>query len=185
MNQNSQNTTQPRTSWLSLLVILGFTGILGISPTSRTSVCACGGPASQGKVYVGSLNRAQQSYWLEHQRFTHSIEALGIGIRPETNYYRYSIIDDSTINDSTKVISYGIPLEPGYSYTKEVYFFGLYSRKVADKQLPTYVGAVFAVQPETTIAILCRADKPGIEPPAPPELQAGRAVCAEGTTVVH
>ncbi len=181
MNQNSQNTPQPRTGWLSLLVILGFTGIVGIYHTFRTSsVCACGDPASEGKMYVGSLNRAQQSYWLEHQGFAQSIGALRIGIRPETDYYRYSIVDDST-----KVISYGIPREPGYSYTKEVYFFGLYSRKVADKQLPTYVGAVFAIQPETTMAILCRADKPGIKTPAPPKLQAGQAVCAEGTTVLH
>jgi type II secretory pathway pseudopilin PulG len=40
---------------------------------------------------LGAMNRAQQAYYLEYARFTTTIEELRIGIRSETENYRYRI----------------------------------------------------------------------------------------------
>jgi|GEM_PF-6830355 len=178
-NKNRQNQPQPKTSWLSLLALLGIVGVVGIFGTSRQPVCACGSPARWGKTSVGTLNHAQQAYWIEHQRFAQNIEGLDSGISSENKYYRYS-----TVASPMKAVSYAIPRSPGYAYVKETYGFGLYSRTVPHRKLPTYVGAVFVLQPDTTTAILCKADEPGIENPTLPKLVAGQIVCAQGTTAV-
>ncbi|MFB8789316.1 MAG: type IV pilin-like G/H family protein [Potamolinea sp.] len=44
---------------------------------------------TEGKTYVGSMNRAQQAYYLENNNFTHCLESLGLGIQPDTKNYSY------------------------------------------------------------------------------------------------
>lgn len=65
------------------------------------------------KTYVGTLNRAQQAYYLEQTRLTDNIAALNIGINPETKFfsYRATLLSDWAVQHS------GIPKEAGfYSY---------------------------------------------------------------------
>ena len=169
---------QQKTSWFSLAFV-GFVGLIGILGTSRSPLCACLGPEGQGRGSVRTLNRSQQGYWMTHQSFAPTIEALAVGINSESQYYQYS-----TVATPTKVLSYGIPREPGYSYVQEVYGFGLYSRKVKDKQLPSYVGAVFAIK-SGTVEILCQAREPGLALPNSPKLQEEKAICGEGTIEVN
>jgi hypothetical protein len=47
---------------------------------------------NEGKTVTGSMNRAQQAYYLENNKFSTSIEALGLGIKQETNQYIYKMI---------------------------------------------------------------------------------------------
>lgn len=169
---------QRKTSWFSLTFV-GFVGLIGILGTSRSPLCACLGPAGEGRASVRALNRSQQGYWVEHQSFAPTIGALAMGINPESQYYQYS-----TVATPTQAVSYGIPHEPGYSYAKEVYGFGIYSRKVKDKQLSSYVGAVFAVK-SGTVEILCQAREAGIVLPNSPKLQGEQAICGEGTIEVN
>ena len=44
----------------------------------------------QGKSGLGIINRAQQSYFLKHQKFADSVQALAIGIKNQTENYEYS-----------------------------------------------------------------------------------------------
>ena len=180
MGKNNQTPKKVRTSWLGLLALGGFVGVVGVFGTSRYPLCACGGPDSLGRGTTMGLHRAQQAYWLEHQRFADSIEALEVGIPAENRYYRYSVVASPT-----QAFVYGIPREPGYAYARQVYGFGLFSRTVRDKRLPSYVGAVFEIHPGATVSIFCSADEPELKRPAPPELRTGYAVCAKGTTALN
>lgn len=46
----------------------------------------------EGKINVGSMNRAQQAYFLEENEFADSIEELGLGIRSQTENYEYEAV---------------------------------------------------------------------------------------------
>jgi uncharacterized protein YjbI with pentapeptide repeats len=46
---------------------------------------------AEARQYIGSLNRAQQAYYLETGTFTEDHEVLGLGIAVETDIYRYGI----------------------------------------------------------------------------------------------
>lgn len=50
---------------------------------------------SEGKSYVGSMNRAQQAYLLENSKFATSIKELQLGIKSETDNYVYKIVPQS------------------------------------------------------------------------------------------
>ncbi|MEQ9550420.1 MAG: type IV pilin-like G/H family protein [Coleofasciculus sp. G3-WIS-01] len=122
---------------------------------------------SEGKQYIVSMNRAQQYYYLDEQKFSGNIPDLGLGIQTETTNYLYS----TETTDNT-AFNYGISRHD---------------------QVPSYVGAVFAVPATdvnseavsdeiTTVAILCEADTPGSIKPTTPTYQNGELACGEGTT---
>ena len=46
---------------------------------------------AEGKQNVGSMNRAQQAYFLDYEEFTHSLQKLGVGINNPSVNYEYSI----------------------------------------------------------------------------------------------
>jgi len=133
----------------------------------------------EGKQYVGSMNRAQQAYFAENLAFATSVDALGLGIKTETNNYKYSLRATKTSS-----FQYGI---------------------AKDKTLKKYVGGVFIVPAKkldlnapraemTTLTILCeetekrpffrvkRTDEP--DELAEPIYQNGEIICGKGTTEV-
>ena len=133
---------------------------------------------SEGKQYVSSMNKAQQAYFAENNALATSIDALGIGIKTETNNYKYSI-------RATKTAA-------------------LHYAVAKDKTLKNYVGGVFLVPAKkldpnarrdemTTATILCQTEKRPLfrvkrtdEPdePAEPIYQNGEVICGKGTTEV-
>ena len=148
---------------LWMLIILS--SLMFIIPLFNTS-CSDKARQSEGKQYIGSMNRAQQAYYSDEQKFSSNIPDLGLGIQTETTNYLYS----TETTDNT-AFNYGI------------------SRH--DK-IPSYVGAVFAVPATdvdseaesdeiTTVAILCEADASGSIKPAAPTYQDGKLTCGEGT----
>ncbi|HBB36271.1 MAG TPA: general secretion pathway protein GspH [Cyanobacteria bacterium UBA8803] len=148
---------------LLIVSVLGMGAIaLSLVFTIARSTCACGNPA---RSYVGAMNRAQQAYFLENNIFTADIEKLGLGIKTETENYRYS----SRVTQNA-AFHYGV------------------SR---NQQLQSYVGGVFLV-PTTqfdgtadeisTVAILCVGNSPSTRQPAEPTYQNGVLACGEGTT---
>jgi hypothetical protein len=71
------------------------------------------------KMYVGILNRAQQAFFLEKNYFASNIVALGIGISPETENYKYQIV---VLNSTKAVQNIGLAKNDGLkSYTGLVY----------------------------------------------------------------
>jgi type II secretory pathway pseudopilin PulG len=44
---------------------------------------------SEAKTYIGSLNKAQQAFYVENTAFSSSITQLGVGIQTKTTNYEY------------------------------------------------------------------------------------------------
>ena len=130
---------------------------------------------SEGKQYVGSMNKGQQAYFAENSTFGNSISDLGLGFRTETNAYKYSIRVTQTA-----AFSYSLP---------------------KNQPLKSYFGGVFIIPAKEldrnadrdevrTVSIICETDdrpwfrfKPADEP-AEPIYQNGEVICGKGTTEV-
>lgn len=70
-------------------------------------------PAEQtAKSTVGSMNRAQQAYYLENSRFAQTIAELGIGVAPDSDFYSYRIF---TYPDRQKAVMLAaVPKKNGF-----------------------------------------------------------------------
>ncbi len=86
---------------------------------------------SEAEQYIGSINRAEQAFFLEKEQFTTSIQELGIGIKSETDNYRYRIFllqrpGVSRPELKTAVWSIAIPKQPTLkSYVGVVWLFNI------------------------------------------------------------
>jgi hypothetical protein len=93
---------------------------------------------SEARSYTTTLNKGQQAFFIEKNRFSSSVEDLGIGIKTETDNYSYKVrvFDD-----------------------KRVQIMGIAKKD----DLKSYTGAVFVLRVRNTldvgtIAILCESD---------------------------
>jgi uncharacterized membrane protein len=101
---------------------------------------------SEAKTYIGSMNRAQQAFFLEKNYFAGNLAVLAIGISPETVNYKYQVM----VLDSTKAVQ-------NIAIAK-------------DDGLKSYTGLVYLTKmpndPEPyAIAILCESVKPTRQSP--------------------
>jgi type IV pilus assembly protein PilA len=164
-----------------LTIFLGiFTlGFLVLHFFTTSTNCANKAKQSEAKTYVGSMNRAQQAYYLEKDAFTNSFAQLGLGISEQTVNYQYSIR-----TTETSAFNYGIPRRD-YSYVTEQ--FGPFQwKKKVDVKLTGYVGGVFVsrlatTNEMTTLAIMCEAVSPGKVKLADPMIKNGKIICPAGT----
>lgn len=121
---------------------------------------------SEGKQYIGSMNRAQQAYFLERQRFTSSMSNLGLGIQTSTSNYSYSLhvfASDNTLN-------LGTPPNEKSSANLSTYQSAIANvgHATSTTALRSLVGAVDVMlsqaglrsQGDGTIAILCQSQGP-------------------------
>lgn len=78
---------------IDLLVVLIHIGILSAIALPTFLSQATRAKESEARQYVGSMNRAQQAYYLEKNLFATSINfgELGLGIPQTTQNYRYTI----------------------------------------------------------------------------------------------
>lgn len=95
--------------------------------------------------YITILNQAQQAYYLEKGKFASNIEELGIGTNLETEFYRYQIVPISDRADRVTITAQ--PKSDG---------------------LPSYIGAVFAIDNRKTVAGICESAQPTQSLPAIP-----------------
>jgi type II secretory pathway pseudopilin PulG len=106
------------------------------------------GRESEAKQYIASMNRAQQAFYIEKEKFATALDELGLGIKPETENYSYQIVPQSGSMPSTMVTA-----------------------KAKNPELKSYTGAVFAIKvndENTTVSVMCETDKPSTAPPAMP-----------------
>jgi type IV pilus assembly protein PilA len=149
-----------------LLLICMFIALIDLPSTLSYLSQRNRAKESEAKMYVGSMNRAQQALFIEKSAFATSVNALEIGIKTETENYKYSIL-------TTKKATFN------YGVSKQ-------------KDLKSYVGGVFVI-PATkvdsnssnnkiaTTSILCKADSPGTIKPPEPTNQNGKIACPTGT----
>lgn len=129
---------------IELLVVIIIIGILSAIALPSFLNQANKAKQTEAKTYVGSMNRAQQTYYLENSAFAGSTEfdKLGLGIATETQNYRYAIVSgDST---TTATIAVTNQAQPQANAVK-AYIGGV---KVAN---------VTATSEATTLAVLCEA----------------------------
>ncbi|WP_017653672.1 type IV pilin-like G/H family protein [Fortiea contorta] len=131
---------------IELLVVIIIIGILSAIALPSFLNQANKAKQSEAKTYVGSMNRAQQAYYLENNQFAAQDDfgKLGLGVATVTTNYVYKIDGGGTSSPSL--------------VTNQA------STVVAAAPLKTYVGGVSiatqaATSEATTIAILCEAEK--------------------------
>jgi len=130
---------------IELLVVIIIIGILSAIALPSFLNQANKAKQSEAKTYVGSMNRAQQAYYLEEDQFADSIAGLGIGIDEDTDSYDY--ISNSTSQSGgaagTTAFSAGSP-------------------KTAASSVKGYAGAV-EIEAGTSTAIVCEGDAAPVE----------------------
>ncbi|RCJ36068.1 general secretion pathway protein GspH [Nostoc punctiforme NIES-2108] len=124
---------------IELLVVIIIIGILSAIALPSFLNQANKAKQSEAKTYVGSMNRAQQAYYLENTTFSTSIGQLGLGIATQTVNYKYDAVsaDASTVNNRAIVLTSTAPLK---SYIGGV--------EVTTQQ---------ATNEATTVAVLCES----------------------------
>ena len=126
---------------IELLVVIIIIGILASIALPSFLNQANKAKQSEAKTYVGSMNRAQQAYYLEKNAFAADITTLGLGVSSSTTNYKYSISAATASVGNLATPTTGGPLR-------------------------AYSGGVGLVTPTgasetTTLAILCEAGTAG------------------------
>ena len=125
---------------------------------------------SEAKYYLSSMHKGQQAHLAEKGAFANSIDALRVGIKTETAFYKYSIFATQT-----SVFHYAVAKQPGpKNYVSSVFIVPAYP----DTDNPNL----------TTTSILCEAEDRRLikltlaDKPAEPTYQNGEVICGKGTT---
>ena len=151
---------------IELLVVIIIIGILSAIALPSFLNQANKARESEAKQYVGSMNRAQQAFFLEKTSFTTDFGDLGLGIASNTTNYQYSMgapsaTDTITISSTTPVLLTNTVA----NLPKAVASAG--SPKQTDT-LRSYLGIVDVATESagtagaaTTIAVLCQKKTPG------------------------
>ena len=86
---------------IELLVVIVIIGIL--SAIALPSFLNQGNRArqSEAQTYVGSMNRAQQTFYLENGEFATEIPELGLGVDAATANYAYAIEIEPAVENAT------------------------------------------------------------------------------------
>lgn len=83
-------------------LLLVSAGISGCNSSSNQVIKA---QESEGKTYVGSMNRAQQVNLLDKNKFATNLNELKLGIKPETDSYIFKVVPQSSQNKSVMNIA--------------------------------------------------------------------------------
>lgn len=136
---------------IELLVVIIIIGILSAIALPSFLNQANKARESEAKTYVGSMNRAQQAYYLEKTDFVGvqtDISLLGLGIATQTDNYNYDLAaaGGTGTSDETKVWNMAQPTK-GTDATVRSYVGGV------------QIGTNTATSEATTLAILCQSAK--------------------------
>lgn len=105
-------------------------------------------PQDEVKTYMSALTQVQRAHYREQGKFAATIEEVSIGLKTETDSYRYKFVPQENGKKSVMIIA-----------------------EAKTAQLSSYTGAVFATQVNgkaTTVAQICETEKPSTTPPAMP-----------------
>ena len=69
---------------------------LKVSKCNYSFVSSCRRNNVEARNNLGALNRTQQAYFLDYQKFTYTLDELGMGIPTETSDYHYRIVQPMT-----------------------------------------------------------------------------------------
>ncbi|MBD2177406.1 type IV pilin-like G/H family protein [Pseudanabaena sp. FACHB-1998] len=146
---------------IELLVVIIIIGILAAIALPSFLNQANKARESEAKTYTGSINRAQQAYFLEQRGFTGLIPTLGLGLATQTTNYNYSA---STLSGTSAGAGVGTAAKADFANstitvpTSVNSFINSYGVPVAPA-IKGFSGTVYVSQTiggeQTTFAILC------------------------------
>lgn len=155
---------------IELLVVIIIIGILSAIALPSFLNQANKAKQSEAKQYTGTMNRVQQAYYLEKNKFASDLVALANPVPTETANYAYTSAAASST--ATNVTSFGTSNKPALKS-----FAGMVA-----------ISVVTASSDATTTAILCETDKPqataATAPTAPAAESAARPTCGAGSSDV-
>jgi type IV pilus assembly protein PilA len=131
---------------IELLVVVIIIGIL--AAVALPSLLSQTNKAKQAEARqnVGAMNRAQQSYFLEQNKFAGDLTALGVGLRTQTTNFKYGMNLPAPTTADTQITNYAQAL---------------------GKNLKSYMGSVYlteaaagGVTESLTLAYLCETKSP-------------------------
>ncbi len=132
---------------IELLVVIIIIGVLSAIALPSFLNQAAKARAAEAKTNVGSMNRAQQAYYLEHEQFSTTVRDLVINLATATDNFSYSA---TGTNLTSTVTNFGTSL---------------------NNDIKSYAGGVFQlIQDGTRVTntIMCEANNPGTTQVNPP-----------------
>ncbi|WP_434684615.1 type IV pilin-like G/H family protein [Pseudanabaena minima] len=167
----------------SIYGLLGF-GIIAIVAPAFLGSFSCGTKArsAEARSYVGSMGKAQQAFWLENGALGRSIPALAIGIKEETDNYKYDLQSFELV-----AYHYGVPKNDNLkSFVGAVFVVPETNKTSQGLNHPTSSPKPSTKKELTTTTILCESPKLGVKTKLPkPFLENGIPKCAEGTVFIR
>jgi len=147
----------------------------------------------QGKNMISVLNRAQQAFYLEKNKFGKSMLEIGLPITKDTGGYSYRIVQpmmpvqdltQSAISDEHESMIMAI----GQKNIKENYL-----SRSADIERKNYLGVVYTLPQKSAseeteiipIAILCQITEENSLPTTMPKLINGEMQCPNGSIKIN
>jgi len=141
---------------IELLVVIIIIGVLAAIALPSLLNQVNKARQSEARQNVGAMNRAQQAYFLENSnKFTVELGDLGVGIKTQTQNYRYEIKG----TPGTVVNNYGITLQP-----KLKSYYGV--TYTIDQSIQGNTGTITE---SLTQAFLCEAKNPNSGPVDTPD----------------
>jgi type IV pilus assembly protein PilA len=149
---------------IELLVVIIIIGILAAIALPSFLNQANRARQSEAQTYVGSMNRAQQAYYLERTQFSGNLGALGLGIPETTQYYRYEAAPGGGGGAPVRVTNRAITVDQaGAVFTDSPVLSFLGGVSVGEVVTDTTAGAdpeaPNQVRETTTIAKMCRGER--------------------------
>jgi len=171
--EDSTETLAPprnrRGNKLSLFISLPLGFYLGLGAIiffSLPSLLSCANIAkqSEGRNGIGSINRGQQAFYLEKNKFTNSIPELGLGMSTQTVNYQYFVQTESQF-----VVNYAQSKKPDIKSYMGIVF------------VPGMTQANSSTPAKATQTITCEVNQPQPLANIMPVYQNGTVSCPQGT----
>lgn len=151
---------------LEILIVFVLMGILSAIALPSFLGQANKAKQAEARLYLGSMNRAQQVYVMEQGQFTSSLDKLGISLNSQTSHYQYTARLSNQPDSQNYVVHQADSLHPN---------------------LRPYSGMVAVVTEATgetlSVSILCEADSPSKGSAASP-IYGTSLSCSSGTRVL-
>ncbi|MGC1217560.1 MAG: type IV pilin-like G/H family protein [Phormidesmis sp.] len=158
---------------IELLVVIIIIGILSAIALPSFLNQANKAKQSEAKTYTGSMNRAQQAYYLENSEFTEELPTLGLGIQPSTENYSYSITLGTATGSADPDGTVATNIADSWKEALKGYAGGV------------ALGDVAGSSEKTTLAVLCEADAAGETDPALVTAAADKVSCGTEMSTIE
>jgi len=152
---NKKKGSEEGFTLIELLVVIIIIGILAAIALPSFLNQANKAKQAEAKTYIGSMNRAQQAFYLENNYMTEfdggqGFGALGLGIATKTVNFEYSIAGGATEAPAPPVD----PTNPANRVTNQARpLAGALKAYIGGVQL----GTIAATSEATTLAVMCEA----------------------------